>query len=228
MGFCLGEHINRELKSQNTKTIDDLWHCGNFQEFIKEAVTRDSFIMNEIRTDMARQDHLFSIAWLMIVDYMQDRDHVYRTAPCAGIDFQDKASYRTLNQWSYSLWSNHGKGDTKEMDEIVKFCGRVATIGLCPPNATTGLQQPAATWKVTKAFYDMGLQTFEDDNYNTELQESLKRLQDQEEIVNEWKSYCLALTSSWQNEIAPYWRTGMYRAFKAAEFEAVKMWEYGG
>ncbi|KAJ8061184.1 hypothetical protein OCU04_010257 [Sclerotinia nivalis] len=113
------------------------------------------------------------------------------------------------------------------MDEIVKFCGRVATIGLCPPNATTNVQQPAHTWTVTKAFYDvhMGVNTFDDGDYNRELQDSLNRLQDQEEIINEWQSYCLALTNSWEKEILPYWTTGMYRAFVAKEFDAVTSWQ---
>lgn len=228
MGFCLGEHINRELKSQGTRTIDDLWHYDGFQDFCLDAVTKKSFIMNEIRTDMARDDHFFSIAWLMIADYMQDRDHVYRTAPSAGIDFQNKASYKTLNQWSYTLWANRDKGDPTQMDDIVKFCGRVATIGLCPPNATTNIQQPAPTWSVTKAFYDMGINAVEDDDYNRDLQDSLSRLQDQEEIVNEWRSYCLGLTSAWENEILPYWNTGVYRSFAAKKFEYIQSWEHIG
>ncbi|KAB8291299.1 hypothetical protein EYC80_009985 [Monilinia laxa] len=226
MGFCLGEHISRELKSQGTLTIDDLWHCGDFQDFCLQAVTKESFIMNEIRTDMARGDHLFSIAWLMIADYMQDRDHVYRTVPSgSNIEFEAKASCQTLHKWSYTLWANEGKGNQARMDDIVKFCGRVATIGLCPPNATTNLQQPAPTWTVTKAFYSSGFSLFSDNDYDKELQDSLDRLQDQEDIVNEWHSYCLALTNAWESEIVPYWNTGMYRAFADKQFELIKIWE---
>ncbi|KAG4032306.1 hypothetical protein MFRU_007g02140 [Monilinia fructicola] len=226
MGFCLGEHINRELKSQGTLTIDDLWHYGDFQDFCLEAVTEESFITNEIRSDMGRGDHLFSIAWLMIADYMQDRDHVYRTAPSgSNIEFQAKASCKTLHKWSYTLWANEGKGDPARMDDIVKFCGRVATIGLCPPNATTNLQQPAPTWSVTKAFYDSGFSLFSDDDYNKELQDSLDRLQHEEDVINEWHSYCLALTNAWESEIVPYWNAGMYRAFVAKQFDLIKFWE---
>ncbi|CAD6446573.1 7630552f-96ab-41cf-8523-f973691513a3 [Sclerotinia trifoliorum] len=228
MGFCLGEHINRELESQQAPNMEILWNDLGFSENYMSLLTSQSFINNEIRTDIIRSDHLFSIAWLMIADYMQDRNHVYRTAPTSsGIQFQDRASCQILNQWSYTLWEIEGKGNPAKMDEIVKFCGRLATIGLCPPNATTNVQRPAKTWIVTKEFYDvhMGVQAFDDGDYNTELQDSLNRLQDQEDLVNEWNSYCLALTNSWEKQILPYWNVGLHRAFLAEEFYAVTLWQ---
>lgn len=228
MGFCIGEHINRELDSQQAPNMDKLFHDYEFGEHFRELVTSQSFINNEIRTDMIRSDHLFSISWLLIADYIFDRDHAYRDTPAfSGTQFLDKVSGQTLNKWSYGLWENEGKGNPAKMDEIVKFCGRVATIGLCPPDATTHLQRPASTWTVTKEFYEAQIRfkAFDDGDYNRELQESLNRLQDQEEIINEWHSYCLALTKSWEKQILPYWTTAMHRAFVAGEYEAIASWQ---
>ncbi|ESZ94054.1 hypothetical protein SBOR_5580 [Sclerotinia borealis F-4128] len=225
MGFCLGEHINRELDSLKKPNMEYLRNYDGFAKSCSDLVTTRSFILNEIRTDMARGDHLFSIAWLMIADYMQDRDHVYRNTPAASvIDFRQRASSKILHQWSYTLWGEYGKGNPTEMKNIVKFCGRTATIGLCPPNTTTNLQQPAPTWDVTKAFYDMGVGNIDDDDYNKELQDSLSQLQNQQEIVNQWKSYCMALTSAWEVEILQLWHDGMTRAYKAGEVERIKAW----
>ncbi|KAI1757865.1 hypothetical protein F4782DRAFT_475448 [Xylaria castorea] len=225
MGCCLGEYIDRQLKSRNVDTLDVLRFLDPTRDYILQAVASQNFILNEVRTDMARQDHLFSIAFLLIADYLQDGWPAYRDFLASGSEFRDRASYKTLTQWSYTLWSNEGRGDPARMDEIVKFCGRAATIGLCPPNTTTGLQSPAPTFDVTKAFYEMGSSSRDDDEYDRDIQASLSRLQDQEDIVNEWKSYCDALTNSWENEIIPYWKTGMYRAFQADKWYEMLMWE---
>ncbi|KAG8409171.1 hypothetical protein J3459_017659 [Metarhizium acridum] len=227
LGFCLIEHINRDLKSRGALTIDDLWRYGDFQEYCLQAITNPEFIRTEIRTDMLRSDHLFSIAWLLIADYMQDRDHVGRNTPAAGVEFQNRSSYKALVQWSYTLWAEGGgKGDPEQMDSIVQFCGRVATLVLCPPDAATGVQVPAKTFTVTKAFYEIGggIGAFADDEYDQELRESLQRLQDQEDIVNEWQSYCMALTHQWEAEAVPLWETGLYRAFKAEKWDSAKFW----
>ncbi|PGH13744.1 hypothetical protein AJ79_03443 [Helicocarpus griseus UAMH5409] len=166
LGFCLGEHINFQLKSQGRRDIDELWHLGSFQDYCLQQVKSDQFILTEIRKDMTRNDHLFSTAWLLIADYMQDRDHAYRNTPASGPGFESRASYKTLNQWSYTLWANEGKGNPAKLDEIVKFCGRVVTIGLCPPDSTTGLQRPAPTNAVMKLFYGKVTRAIED-SYNT-------------------------------------------------------------
>ncbi len=105
---------------------------------------------------MARQDHLFSIAFLFIADYLQYDWPAYGNFPASGSEFRDRASYKTLTQWSYTSWSNEGRGDPARMDEIVTFCGRAATIRLFLPNINTGLQSPALTFDVTKAFDGMG------------------------------------------------------------------------
>lgn len=228
LGFCLGEHINFQLRSQGRRDIDELWHLDDFQDFCLQEVKTDQFILLEIRKDMKRHDHLFSIAWLLIADYMQDRDHVYRTAPASGTDFESKASYKTLNQWSYTLWANEGKGNPDKMDEIVTFCGRVATIGLCPPNPTTGLQSPAPAYTVMRSFYDMGIKAIGDSDYQKELQDSLDRLQDQEDIINEWQSYCQMFSDSWRIQIRPYWNTGFYRAFGDRQWDPIRYWEHFG
>jgi hypothetical protein len=234
LGFCLIEHINRDLKSRGALTIDDLWHKDAFQEYCLQMMTTPEFIRTEIRTDMLRQDHLFSITWLLIADYMQDRDHVARKTPVPGGDFKNRASYKALVQWSYTLWAEAGgQGDPNQMDNIVRFCGRLATFALCPPDAITGVQIPAQTFTVTKAFYEMGTgdaRTLADDGeeYSRELQDSLQRLQDQEEQVNEWQSYAMALTHQWEAEAVPLWERGMYRAFKAESWGAIKDWvRYG-
>ncbi|KAJ8061185.1 hypothetical protein OCU04_010258 [Sclerotinia nivalis] len=62
MGFCLGEHINRELESQQAPTMEILWNDVGFANNYRSLLTSDSFIKNEIRTDILRDDHLFSIA----------------------------------------------------------------------------------------------------------------------------------------------------------------------
>ncbi|KAH8433829.1 uncharacterized protein LDX57_011464 [Aspergillus melleus] len=230
LGFCLVEHVNRDLKSRGALTIDDLWHNEDFKRSLMQFITNPEFIRTEVRTDVLRDDHLFSIVWLLIADYMSDRDHVCRNTPVAGSEFQNRPSYQALVQWSYTLWAEAGgKGDPDQMDSIVRFCGRVASFALCPLDATTGFQVPAQTFTVTKAFYEMsetgnGARAVADDMYNRELRESLQRLQDQEEIVNEWQSYCMALTHAWESEAVPLWEEGLYRAFKAKKWSSIQSW----
>ncbi|KAI9644845.1 hypothetical protein NHQ30_006872 [Ciborinia camelliae] len=228
MGFCFGEHLNRELDSQSKPNMEYLWNYPGFRDSCNDLVTSRRFVVNELRTDMARGDHFFSIAWLMIADYMQDRDHVYRTTPSALVtDYQQRASCHVLSQWSYTLWGEYAKGDPDETDNIVKFCGQIATIGLCPPNDITNIQQPAPTWDVTKTFYDMAVSAFDDEDYTKELKDSLSRLKNQQDIVNAWQSYCTSMASLWDSQILPIWHSGMTNAFIGQEYAWIQEWEGG-
>ncbi|KNG86160.1 hypothetical protein ANOM_006584 [Aspergillus nomiae NRRL 13137] len=226
MGFCLCEHINFELKSQGKRTIDDLWHVDGFQDYCLDMIQGDWFTSAHILTDIDRHDHLFSISWLLIADYMQDRDHAFRNFPTSGGDFQSRASYQTLTKWSYNLWASEGKGNPARMDQIVEFCGRIATVGLCPPDPTTGIQRPTPVSRVLKSFYGMGMEVFDDGDYQRDLQDSLDRLDDKEDIINEWQTYCQTFTKTWIEEIRPYWKKGIYNAFRDKQWDAIRWWEY--
>lgn len=111
------------------------------------------------------------------------------------------------------------------------FCGRLATIGLCPVNPGTNIQQPAATWDVTKAFYSIGATHYSlesDDGYHGELHQSLSRLESRKGAIDQWKSCCLNLQVSWEKHIMPYWRDGFRRAFVDKKDEYIRDWVAGG
>lgn len=72
MTFCLGEHMNREFKRQGKPTLDELWKNKEFISFCAKAFKDKRFILNEIRTDMNQNNHSFSLACLLIADYMQN------------------------------------------------------------------------------------------------------------------------------------------------------------
>lgn len=218
-----------ELRAQGRRDLDDLYSIEGFKEFCVEQINSKHFINTEVRKDIANGDHLFNISWLLIADYMENREFAFRNAPASGPDFESKASYKALNKWSYTLWENGGKGNPQQMDRIVEFCGRTATIGLCPPNPTTGLQRPAAVSSVMTSFYSMGLKASKDGGYNRDLQDSLDRLiQDKQEIVDEWKSYCESLASSWNSQIRPYWNRAFHHAFQEGKSTMIKFWESAG
>ncbi|KAI1762241.1 hypothetical protein GGR53DRAFT_521812 [Hypoxylon sp. FL1150] len=160
---------------------------------------------------------------------MDNRTYVFRGTPSSGPDFASKSSYKALNQWSRTLWADEGEGDADQMDQIVEFCGKVATIGLCPPNLETGLQRPTTVTTVMKSFFDITTsQKSKNDGYNRDVQDSLDRLQDSEDIINEWKSYCDIFANTWKSQARPYWNTGFYRIFQDGLSRYAKMWLSSG
>ncbi|KAF2962631.1 hypothetical protein GQX73_g10942 [Xylaria multiplex] len=179
MGFRFLEHINMQLRSQGRRDLDTLYQIDGFKEFCLEQISSPGFANIEIHHDLSAGDHRFSITWLIVADYMDNREYVFRITPSSGSDFASKASYKALSQWSYTLWANGGKNDPDQMDQIVEFCGRVATIGLCPPNATTGLQRPTTVSSVMKSFYNITRKALKDDDYTMDVQRFYRIFQDQ-------------------------------------------------
>lgn len=228
MSFCLGEHIDFQLKSQGKRDLNTLYHIEGFKEYVLDQIVSEDFITNEIRRDVLRGNHLFTICWLLLADYFENREFAFRNSPALETDIQNKASHKALSKWSYSLWASEGKGNPDKMDEIVAFCGRVATIAICPPSPTTGLQRPSSVTTVMNSFYSASANVSRDDTYTKELQDSLSRLSDQEEIINEWKSYCDQLTSSWELQVKHHWKTAFYRLFQDGQSREVKFWEATG
>lgn len=224
MGFCLGEHINFQLIKQGRRGLIELYEMEGFKEHALKQITSARFINLEIRTDSAKNNHLFSISFLMLADFFDNREFAFRSAPSMGPDFKNKASYKTLNQWSRTLWTSAGNKIADEMDKIFEFCGRVATIGLVPPNETTGLQLPAPVSKTMYLFYNMGSEDSEDHAYSKDLQRSLDRLQKKKEIINEWESYCSTLSKTWELNIQSIWNTAFFRALRDGRVELVKFW----
>ncbi|EKV12208.1 Eukaryotic aspartyl protease family protein [Penicillium digitatum] len=224
MSFCLGEHVDFQLRSQGKRDLNELYHIDGFKEYVLEQIVTDEFITNEIRRDIARGNHLFSIVWLLLADYFENREFAFRNSPASGPDFENKASHKTLSRWSYTLWATEGKGNPDRMDEVVTFCGKVATISICPPNSTTGLQRPTSVTTVMKSFYSQGMKAPRDDAYTKELQNSLDRLSDNEEIINEWKSYCDTLASSWEIQVRHYWNKAFFHLFQEGQSREVKFW----
>ncbi|KAJ8133039.1 hypothetical protein O1611_g587 [Lasiodiplodia mahajangana] len=227
-GFCFLEHINLELRAQGRRDLGDVYKIEGFKEFCLEKINSADFANIEIRHDLSAGDHRFTIAWLIIADYMDNRTYVFRNTPSAsGSDFATKASHKALAEWSKSLWANDGKGDPDQMDRIVEFCGKAATIGLCPSSVDTGLQRPTTVSSVMKAFYSISLNAYEDGAYAQDVKDSLNRLQDKEEIIDEWKSYCSTLTNTWVAQIRPYWKSGFYQIFQANQSKMAKLWLSG-
>ncbi|KAI0413214.1 hypothetical protein F5X98DRAFT_296318 [Xylaria grammica] len=227
MGFCFLEHINMELRSQGRRDLNTLYQMDDFKEFCLEQINSDDFVNTEIHHDLSAGDHRFSISWLIIADYMDNREFVFRSTPSSGPDFASKASYKALNQWSYTLWASVGNESPDQMDQIVEFCGRAATIGLCPLNPTTGLQRPTTVSIVMKSFYSITSKDLKAGDYTRDVQDSLARLQDNEEIIDEWRSYCDTFANTWESQIRRYWITGFYRIFQDKQSRMAKLWLSG-
>ncbi|KAJ5546864.1 hypothetical protein N7494_004449 [Penicillium frequentans] len=224
MVFCLGEHISFQLKKQGKRGLIELYEIEGFKEHALKEINSPTFINVEIRSDIARDSHLFSISFLMLADFFENRDFVFCSTPSMGLDFKEKASYKALDQWSRTLWMSGGNESAEDMDKIVQFCGRVATIGLVPPNDTTGLQHPAPVSRTMHLFYSMGSEISEDQGYSKSFRDSLYRLQDKKETIDEWKSYCSTLSKVWEINIQSIWNTAFYRALQDGKFDPIKSW----
>ncbi|KAI3320290.1 hypothetical protein HD806DRAFT_538479 [Xylariaceae sp. AK1471] len=217
-GFCLLERINMQLRAQGRRDLGSVYQIEGLKEFCLEKINSAEFANTEIRHDLSAGDHRFTIA-----------EFVFRNTPSAsGSDFASKASHKALTQWSKFLCANEGKGNPDRMDQIVEFCGRAATIGLCPSSVDTGLQRPTTVSSVMKTFYSISSNVSEDGAYARDVEDSLGRLQDKEEIIDEWKSYCNTFANTWEAQIRPYWKSGYYRIFQANQSKMAKLWLSGG
>ncbi|KAJ5972881.1 uncharacterized protein N7479_002799 [Penicillium vulpinum] len=215
MSFCLGEHVNTQLRSQGKCDLNEIYQIEGFKNFVLDQITADEFI--------ARGNDLFSIVWLLLADYFQNREFAFRISPAPGPEFDNKASQKIMIRWSYNLPATEDKGNLAEMDKIATFCGKVDTISICPPNATTGLQRSSPVTTEIKSFYIKVIKTPNDVSHTKDLKDSLEPLADNQEVMNEWKSYCDALTSSWEIQVRHYWNAELFR-LQDGKSREVKFW----
>jgi hypothetical protein len=148
MSFCLGEHVDFQLKSQGKRSLHELNQIAGFRDYLVEQIGTEEFINNEIRRDMARGNHLFSIVWLLLADYFYYEEYAFRSSPTAEPEVDTKVSHKILSQWSYTLWATEGQGNPDKLDEIVKFCGKVSH--------DQPLSRRSQHWPATSVIYHNG------------------------------------------------------------------------
>ncbi|KZF22467.1 hypothetical protein L228DRAFT_268931 [Xylona heveae TC161] len=223
LGFCLGEHINNKMQEMGLRSLRTLADLPGFLEYYKDMIQSERFIRNRVRIDGLKGNHLFSICLLFIVDNLRDPD---LSIPGLDPNFQRTLACETLNIWSHTIWA-HRAEDNPELstEDVLTFCGRHATLGLCPPTES-GLLQPTPTFNVLKEFYENVADStvFDDAEYTSAVQSGLSRIDDSEDIINEWQSYCQVLSSTYVANAKGYWQSGADAAFSAMDWNTVKGW----
>jgi hypothetical protein len=224
MSFCLAEHIDAELKRLGQPSIKELTVMDGFSDYAIKTMSTNRWINQEIAVDLWRGDHLFTISMLLLVDFLKSDP---TKIPAYGTRFQDRPSYEVLQAWSYSIWGDEAKGDATKTDKMVEFLGNVATI-VYVPQSDAQMAEPTPTFDVMREFYTSVINSrgrYKDGGeYQGELQSSLSRLDNREDAINEWESYCQSMASYYRLNMQPKWDLGVMNIFDRQEWSKFYGW----
>ncbi|KAI1298340.1 hypothetical protein F5Y03DRAFT_409408, partial [Xylaria venustula] len=222
--LCFAEHIDVELKRLGQPSIKDLTLMDGFADYAIKTMSTRRWISQEISIDLWRGDHLFTISMLLLADFFKSDP---TKIPAYNTRFRDQPSKKILQTWSYTIWDDNAKGDAAKTDTIVKFLGNAATI-VFVPQSNGYIAKPTPTFEVMRKFYtsiiDSSSRDGEPDQYRDELQDSLSRLGDQEDAINEWKSYCESMASYYRVNMQPKWNTGVINIFDGQIWNKFYTW----
>lgn len=225
MSCCMAEHINSALRGMDQPDIHELVAIPGFTDLVIERLQTDHFIDVEVLTDITRGDHLFSISMLFIADYL----HLQPTSiPAYGPGMNHRPSHQILQKWTRAGVENQAMGDPDKIDKIVTFCGNFATIVYCPTDFD--YLRPAPTFDVMKSFYNSvlnGSQSFttkDDGDYEQAIRDSLERLDNKADIINEWQSYCQLLDKAYRSSMFNNWNNGIGNAFSSRDWYNLRAW----
>lgn len=195
-----------------------------FANYAIEKMSTNRWTSQEISVDLERGDHLFTISMLLLVDFLKSDP---TKIPAYGTRFNDRHSYEVLQNWSYNIWSDEAKGDAAKTDKMVEFLGNVATI-VYVPESEAQMAKPTPTFNVMREFYTsiVNSQTKYSggSSYQGELGSSLSQLENREDAINEWKSYCEAMANYYELNMQPKWDSGVISIFDGQEWGKFYMW----
>ncbi|KAI1817992.1 hypothetical protein GGS20DRAFT_574537 [Poronia punctata] len=223
--FCFVEHIGAELKRLGLPSIKDLTSMEGFADYAIETMSTNRWISQEISVDLWRGDHLFTLGMLLIADFLKSDPTLI---PAYGSRFQDRPSFGILQEWSYNIWDDDSKGDAAKVDTMVEFLGNVATI-VYVPQTDAQMAQPLPTFDVMREFYSSVIDSRRrrrggDDDYTEEIRSSLERLDNRQDAINEWKSYCESMASYYNVNMQPKWDRGVVTVFDNQEWSKFYTW----
>ncbi|RAQ44153.1 hypothetical protein AFGD_012535 [Aspergillus flavus] len=201
MPLLLGEHIESRIKALGKRSLYTLPNAPGFTEFFLNEVQTKTFASNVMDTDAATGDHLFSISILLIADYL----HYGTFQPSLTQIFDtERPAYQILAKWSQYSWEV--EPDDESLKKTMLFCGRSATAML------TGLEQPQLASLAVKGFYELVINTSDNEAYTAAIKDGLERM-DIVGIIDEWQSYSERLHSSLFSTQYSKWTDAVHVAF---------------
>jgi hypothetical protein len=211
MPLLLAEHIESRIEVMGKKSLYTLPNAPGFTEFFVNEVQTKAFASNVMDTDAATGDHLFSISILLIADYLH-----YGTFQPALTQIFDKErpAYQILAKWSQYSWEV--EPDDEGLKKTMLFCGRSATAML------TGLEQPQLASLAVMGFYELVVNTSDNEAYTAAIKDGLERM-DIVGIIDEWQSYSERLHSSLLSTQYSKWTDAVHVAFNK-DRDAVRGW----
>ncbi|KAF4177844.1 hypothetical protein CNMCM7927_002823 [Aspergillus lentulus] len=165
MPLLLGEHIENRIEVMGKKSLYTLPDAPGFTEFFLNEVQTKDFASNVMDTDAATGDHLFSISILLIADYLHYGTFQPRLTQ---IFDKERPAYQILAKWSQYSWEV--EPDDESLKKTMLFCGQSATALL------TGLEQPQLASLAVKGFYELVVNTSDNEAYTAAIKDALERM----------------------------------------------------
>ncbi|PWY96530.1 hypothetical protein BO94DRAFT_570823 [Aspergillus sclerotioniger CBS 115572] len=226
LAFCLGEWINSYLASKKHRTLKDLRGMEDFEKWLYDWLKDDDTIEGLIWK--AEQDHDWRLpTYLMFVaDYLKYQPG---SMPGYGEHYTLRPSYQILQRWSRVNYKNHTANNPQMTDDHVIYCGKLSTISFVP-ETSIGIIQPTETSEVMKGFYhyDVGSTRGDeepsDQDYSSAILDSLVRLSDQENVINQFKSWIETISDNYQALHFDKWNHAVDRSFSQEKWTEVNDW----
>ena len=226
LAFCLGEWINTYLASKKHRTLKDLRGLEDFGKWLYDWLKDEDIIDSLIWKAELDHDWRLPIYLLFVADYLKYQPG---SMPGYGDHYTLRPSYQILQRWSRVNYKNHTANNPQMTDEHVIYCGQLSTIAFVPETAI-GLIQPTKTSEVMKGFYhyDAGVtrgdRNLSDQDYSSAIHDSLVRLSDQENVINEFKSWIQTISDNYQALHFDKWNHAVDRSFSQEKWTEVNDW----
>ncbi|GLA65152.1 hypothetical protein AtubIFM54640_006893 [Aspergillus tubingensis] len=221
MPMCLAEHLNNKFKQSGHRSLWELVDTPGFADYFINRIQTKSFIINLALTDPTEGNHMFSISILLIADYLK-----YKTARLDlwKIFSKDRPSFKALHAWSLVAWNEEGQRSEAGTDNIVKNCGKAATMAYC------SVLGSMTTFNALKLFYEAVKVSIDTDSfpelcsYLESIQASLNRLIDEAAIINEFISYSEKLYTTFNKIMPDKWCSAVRTAWARNDIGALMDW----
>ncbi|GLA90141.1 hypothetical protein AtubIFM56815_005699 [Aspergillus tubingensis] len=221
MPMCLAEHLNNKFKQSGHRSLWELVDTPGFADYFINRIQTKSFIINLALTDPTEGNHMFSISILLIADYLK-----YKTARLDlwKIFSKDRPSFKALHAWSLVAWKEKGQRSEAGTDNIVKNCGKAATMAYC------SVLGSMTTFNALKLFYEAVKVSIDTDSfpelcpYLESIQASLNRLIDEAAIINEFMSYSEKLHTTFNKIMPEKWCGAVRTAWARNDIGALMDW----
>ena len=178
-------------------------------------LTDPRWIRVQSRVDAQRQDYIFGMTMVYILDYIDKDRPGPQNIPAVASQFAHRRSYYVMCLWSWVLWEDWAASGVLQTEYLLIFFGRMASLVFLPLRESP---QHLVTYIIS--FYELMIRddwvrkniqqpAHKIEVYLEAIQRALQKIRHTINIVNQWKNDTELLYDTWINNVFPKWQRAL-------------------